>query len=365
MDNDSLQKLRDLLEQQQTIGIAVGRNPKLDQMAAALGLYLSLSQAGKNVIVASATEPLVEVSSLVGIDKVKTALSSESGDLIVSFPYTTDAEGQGEIQKVSYTTENNRLNIIVKAGEKGLSFSEKDVKFDRSGSLPTLLFVIGTPRLSDLGNLFNPDQLKDTKIVNVDANTENQGFGDVVLVAHLASSVSEEMANLLFSLDFPLDIDTAQNLLLGIAQATDNFQHSKTSYLAFEMAGELMKIGAVRPKTIEPRRLQDASSFMPLQQQPIGARSSSSGQAASRSAGQRRDHRTDLRQSFAPRPQTPPRQQVSTGSSNVGQPYQGTPMRQQSSQSPFVRQQSQEEVENQETPPDWLTPKVYKSSTLG
>jgi hypothetical protein len=70
--------------------------------------------------------PLVEVSSLVGIDEVKTTLGEASGDLVVSFPYR-----EGEIEKVSYTRDDNFLNIVVKAGEKGLNFDEKDVKFTR------------------------------------------------------------------------------------------------------------------------------------------------------------------------------------------------------------------------------------------
>ena len=46
-----------------------------------------------------------------------------------------------------------------------------------------------------------------------------------------------------------MDLDIAQNLMLGIATATNNFQDSKTSSLAFEMAGVLMRNGALRPSS--------------------------------------------------------------------------------------------------------------------
>src|SRR5882724_3955892 len=109
MDNSILPKIKDALAKSNNIGIVVGQNPTLDQMAAALSLYLSLNQVNKKTTVATPENPLVEVSSLVGIDKVQTNLGGDAGDLVVSFPYV-----EGEIEKVSYTLENEFLNIIVK-----------------------------------------------------------------------------------------------------------------------------------------------------------------------------------------------------------------------------------------------------------
>src|SRR5688572_26643501 len=146
MDNQALQKIRELIEKNDKIGIAVGKNPTVDAMAAALTLYLGFSEYGKRPSVVSATQPLVEHSSLVGIDKVKGAFEGDGCDLVVSFPYR-----EGEIEKVSYTIESGYLNIVVKAGEQGLTFSESDVRFRRGGGAPSLLFIIGTSRLSDLG----------------------------------------------------------------------------------------------------------------------------------------------------------------------------------------------------------------------
>ena len=109
------------------------KNPSVDEMAAALSLYLSFKNLGKNLTIATPKKPLVEVSSLVGIDEVKTHFRNLGGDLVVSFPYK-----EGEIEKVSYTRDDNFLNIVVKAGEKGLNFSEKDVKFTRGSQAPEL-----------------------------------------------------------------------------------------------------------------------------------------------------------------------------------------------------------------------------------
>lgn len=241
MDKIALQKIKDLLPKHENVGIVVGKNPTIDEMGAALALYLSLTQLQKNVTIASPTDPIVEISSLVGIDKVAKSLNGVGGDLVVSFPYK-----EGAIEKVSYTIEDDYLNIVVKAGSNGLAFSEQDVEYKRGGAFPTLLFIIGTPRLSDLGSIFDPNALKDTTVINIDNKADNQGFGDIVLVSSRFSSVSEEVAYLLSFLQLNIDVDSAQNLMSGILQATDNFQKPTTSYLAFEMAGMLLRRGAQR-----------------------------------------------------------------------------------------------------------------------
>lgn len=315
MDNSSFQKVRDLLVTHEAISIAVGKNPRVDEMAGALALYLHLSSLQKKVTIASPTSPLVEVSSLVGIDKVKNSLDGDGGDLIVSFPYNDN-----EIQKVSYTIEDGFLNIVVKAGENGLTFTEEDVQYTRGGGIPTLLFVVGTPRLSDLGELFDPETLKDTQIVNIDNKADNQGFGDIVLVSSAYSSVSEAVSQLLVYLQPQLDRDIAQNLLSGISDATQNFQSPLTSAVAFEMAGTLMRLGAQRQAVSVRSQIQEVGAlqpFAPVQQRPQ---------------------------------QQPKREQ--------------RPQQSQQQQSSQQKKEDKSQKEEEKNPaPDWLTPKVYRGPT--
>lgn len=244
-------KLKELIARNDNIGIAVGKNPGIDEMGAALSLYLALRQEGKKVTVASPTEPIVEVSSLVGIDKVKRGFDADQGDLTVSFPYK-----EGEIEKISYTLDDGKLNILVKAGETGLSFDEKNIEYKREGGAPKLVFVVGTPRVSDLGRVFSTEALKNSTVVNIDYRESNQGFGDVLLVSKHLSSVSEMVASIITSLGLKIDTDTASNLMSGIISSTENFQSPKTSSLSFEMAAILMKKGAVR-ETNNAQKKQD------------------------------------------------------------------------------------------------------------
>ena len=249
---NNLDKLREILSANQTIAIAVGQNYGFDEIAAALGLYLVLKGAGKEVSVVSPKAPLVEVSNLVGIDKLKTSFDGQSGsDLTVSFPYRND-----EIDKVSYTLESGFLNIVVKGRDGKLSFGEKDVIFKNLTMAPTVLFVIGTPKLSDLGSIINPQSLTNTKVINVDNKADNQGYGDVVIVSPTASSVCEQIGDFLLDLGLRMDIDASQNLFSGISYSTDDFSSSKTSPLAFEMAAVLMRNGAKRKK-VEKIQMQE------------------------------------------------------------------------------------------------------------
>src|SRR3989344_6899745 len=158
---------------------------------------------------------LGQIKDFIGIDKVKSGFEGGAGDMVVSFPYR-----EGEIEKISYTLEDGFLNIVVKAGENGLSFSENDVIFKRSQGYPGLLFVVGTPRLSDLDRIFDPQALKDTVVINIDNKGDNQGFGDIVMVSPSFSSVSEKISDLMLSLNFSIDPDIAQNLFMGIEDAT-------------------------------------------------------------------------------------------------------------------------------------------------
>lgn len=307
--DQSLNKLNEFLQTHKSIAVVAPRDPSADQMAAALSLYLSLSLSGRQVSISMPETPLVELSHLVGIDKVKTQLGGASGDLVVSFPYK-----EGEIEKVSYTLEDGFLNIVVKAGELGFSFDQKDVKYVRPTAAQDLLFIVGASRLSDLGNLFDPEALKNTSVVNIDNSPQNQGFGDLVMVSSKLSSVSEQVASIILGLNLPMDPDISQNLLEGIKSATNNFQGPNTSSLAFEMAGVLMRSGARRES---PVREMASSAF---------------------------NHSQTLQGLYGekPQPQVQPLSQI---------PVQN------------LTQHNEDANDFNNPPSDWLTPKIYKGST--
>lgn len=332
MDSATIQKLKDAISNSKSIGIAVGQAPSVDEMAAALSLHLLLKNANKRTSIASANNPIVEVSSLVGVNQVQTTLGGgEAGDLVVSFPYK-----DGEIEKVSYTLDDQKgfLNIIVKAGENGLSFEEKDILYTRGSQAIDLLVTVGASQLADIGTIIDPEKLRDIKIINIDVKAQNQGFGDIVLVSPHVSSVSEHVANILLSLGFQFDQDTAQNLLSGVMHATQNFQSPRTSAQAFELAALLMKKGARRQET-PPAANQSADPFgLAPRPQPAAPTMTSSPVVPTQPVVQPIADRKPVQPPVtASQPQTAP--------------------------TPAVEQRSPDES----TPIDWLTPKVYKGSS--
>lgn len=353
MDTSAVQKIGEILGKNQAVSIVVGKNARLDEMAAALSLYLSLKTDGKQVSIATPVEPIVELSSLIGINKVKTSLGSDKGDLTVSFPYE-----EGEIEKVSYTLENGYLNIIVKAGQNGLSFSEKDINYKRTGGQIAVLFVVGTPRLSDLETLFDPEALKNTTVINIDNKSENQGFGDISCVSQSFSSVSEAVASLLATLSLPIDQDIAQNLLSGMSFATDNFTSTKTSPTAFEMVAYMLRKGAVREQKQQRQRpVQDTFSQFGVPTTKPQARGDSP-------FGQPRDQK-----GFRPRSPFPfqrPQSQASRPQFQTSTPQYSPMPKNNPTPPPFIEQKDsgKEDDLREEAPADWLTPKVYKGSTL-
>lgn len=373
MDNQTFQRIKDLINQHQSVGVLVGPNPSLDEMAAGLGMFLVLKQMGKDASIVSPTDPVVGISSLVGIDKVQKSFGSTgggNGDLTVSFPYK-----EGEIEKVSYTLDNGKLNIQVKAGPQGLNFQQSDVDFIRASAgaaaAPSLVFMIGITNPQTVANVFDINANPTTSVVNVDNKEENPKYGTVQNVSGRFSSVSEEIADFVTLLEpqVELDVDTCQNLLTGILFATRDFTTPNTSYLAFEMAGILMKKGAKRsmPATTQPNTVQNPQAYFPPQQpaqsmpQPQPMMQQPQQPANQPMVGAMQPQAPSMPvQEFNPMMQQPvqsqPMQQFAP------QPMQqSVPPMQQPVEQPM--QQPASAVDNQ-APADWLTPKVYKGSTV-
>jgi nanoRNase/pAp phosphatase (c-di-AMP/oligoRNAs hydrolase) len=255
MDNFNKIKseLTQLISESSGIGIIVSSNQTVDVLAAAISLHLILQDSGKNSQIASQKNPTVEHSFLVGIDQLKNNFSGLTRMLTVSFPYH-----DGDIEKVSYNIEGDRLNVNLFAEEQGIGFTEKDIRYIKQGSSPNLIITVGILQASEIEYLVG----QGAKIINIDNSVSNLMFGQVNIVDVSYSSLSELVAKIANELQFVIEFDVAQNLLDGIASATNNFMSPKTSPLAFEMAGFLMQKGAIRKDTKEVQTHKDESLEM-------------------------------------------------------------------------------------------------------
>jgi hypothetical protein len=278
---------------------------------------------------------------IVGFFTVLIFLITPLSVFTATYQTQNDMEIQGDIPICN-------LNIIVKPKENALSFGEQDVLFKRSGEVaPRVLIAVGVKRLSELSTIFSIDSLKDTVIVNIDKNSTNEGYGDVIVIGQSASSVSEQIANVLLTLAYPMDPDISQNLLSGIVNATEDFQSPITSSLAFEMAGILLRSGAVR------EGLNKAPLRRPFTQpQPVNSFVDDilPNPSLQQVVSQRQSQTSVGRQSALT--------QALRSASVQGVPVSTQAINSNSAQAEFPREQKKDEA-----PPDWLAPKIYKGST--
>lgn len=324
--------IRSLL-QNNTIGILLGERMNLDTAGAALGLYLSLKESGKNPQIISVREPIVEIANLVGIDKVKKSFSGNSSRVVVSLPYI-----KGEIGKVSYKEENDRINFYLTAveGRSITSYDTNDIHLIWDGSMPSVIFVFGMNNASQIANYMSSNN--SVKIVNID--NVGDSFGDISIVNNSFSSVSEVVAKIIKELRLPINIDIAQNLLDGILYGTRNFTKPNTSPYAFESTGILMQTGATR----------------------MDNRNSGRGMFGNQNKSSHQNRNNQNRQG---RQNNQPNQNIQLNQNVKPEDIQRTAP--QVSDNPSLEPNEPEAVpnqptENQDIPDDWLMPKVFKGS---
>ncbi|HRN96185.1 MAG TPA: hypothetical protein PLD54_01930 [Candidatus Levybacteria bacterium] len=335
MDNQRISQLipqvKELLQGADSIGILVTEFQSLDKVGAGLALFLALQEAGKNVQIVSKKDPLVEISNLVGIDKLSRSFDGVTKKLVVSLPYY-----EGEVEKVSYNIEGNRLNInLFAAKDKGISFSEKDVDFIRSGSNPSVIVTIGIRKEEEMAGLVAPDT--NVKIIRLDTVVPQQDFGEITLADSEFSSISEIVTMLIREMGLPVDADISQNLMDGVVFATNNFSAQNTSSAAFASAAYLLAHNARRKTATQSR---SGEQKKPRQEAP------------SRSNPQQ----SEVIEQSAPKEDTQIPMSEQNKPSFSEAPVQATPVQ--------SEQVQDEPGKSDEVPSDWFVPKVFKSSKV-
>ena len=132
MDNS----FKSLIDSATSIAIVLPTKPYLDQVAAALALYVSLKPT-KDITVTSPTPPTVEFSRLIGVDKISAELGNKN--LVITFPNYQATN----IERVSYDIEEGqfKLSVIPKQGFE--SPTSEQTKFEYAGGKADLILLIG------------------------------------------------------------------------------------------------------------------------------------------------------------------------------------------------------------------------------
>src|SRR3989344_4213956 len=341
-----LTELKNILPTSKTILIALPANASIDQLASGLALFLTREASGKQVSVVSDDSILVGQSHLFGVDHIqKTIPTTDGGNLTLILEGVAASDNTvPALEKLDWSAENNNLNLVFHV-LPGQTFQPSRIVPKYQGSGFNLIFTVGSLNLNALGSIYtqNPQIFSNTHVVNIDNQMGNAGFGQTNVLDTNTSSVSEIMINLIADLGFNLDADSASNLLAGVFEATNNLTNEKAGPETFMAVANCLRVGGRKPHFAEASRGEATSVTPAVQTQPAYDWNALMPKAQSES------QLTPAEPQFT----IPP--VIST-----------QPVQPENEPQPSPEERPMGEGIISETPePDWLTPKIFKGSSIG
>ena len=217
--------------------VALSSDPSVDEMSAAIGLSLFLDKLGKRAtaIYSGSTPNALEFlkpeetfePSVDSLQDFVIALNKEKADHL---RYKLD----GDFVKIYITPYRTKIS------EEDLDFSYGDFNIDLVLALDVANGVDLDSALREHGRIMHD-------AVIIDITTGKPGkLGEIEWTDKSASSVSEMIAKLLYSINSKAEIDApeATAFLTGIVAATNRFSNAKTTPGTMQIASRLMESGA-------------------------------------------------------------------------------------------------------------------------
>jgi len=237
--NYPFDELRKLLTSAQSIYVLLPSSVNFDQVSSALSLYLALAKSGKQVSVLAPEEMTVEFSHLVGVDKVGN--KAAGGELVLTINAPIE-----NVEKVSSSEEDGKLNLTIRPKPGATPLKQEDIIFSSVGGNADLLFLVEPKKLENLGKIYQENQSLFTEkpLVNISHFPRAEKLGQINIIDASASSCSEIIVGLIEGLGLLTDSDICGNLLLGLKNATGNFQSSAVTAQTFGAAAFCLRQGA-------------------------------------------------------------------------------------------------------------------------
>lgn len=259
---DQLNALKAKLQEVNSVLITFASNPNQDSIAAALAFYLSLKSSGKKVVIVSSNPVTVRDSHLVGLDKITTDIGGNNLVITLNVP-------EDRVDKVTSNTEGGHLNLIINPREGTDPVTEKDIVFSYSGAVAELILVVGAADLKDIGTLADKEVELFAKATLANISNQVGSFG-AINITDPSSSNSELVTALLKELALPMDVDIANNLMMGIEAGTDNLSSPNMTADTFEALAVLYRAGARRQvKTIVPQQAKIVADMPIVDNGPV------------------------------------------------------------------------------------------------
>ena len=217
--------------------IALSSDPSVDEMAAAIGLSLYLDKLGKRAtaIYSGATPNALEFlkpeeTFEPTADTLQDFVVAINKDKADHLRYKLD----GDYVKIFITPYKTRIS------EEDLGFSYGDFNVDLVLALDVANGIDLDSALREHGRIMH-----DAVIINITTGKPGK-FGEIEWSDKTASSVSEMIASLLYSIksDIKIEKDEATAFLTGIVAATNRFSNATTTPETMKVASKLMESGA-------------------------------------------------------------------------------------------------------------------------
>ena len=230
------QQAAERIKQANNILVTVSNNPSVDQLAACIGLTLTLNKMGKH---ATAVFSGAIPSTLEFLQPEKTL--ERNTDSLRDFIIALD---KSKADKLRYKVEDRVVKIFITPYRT--SISEKDLEFSQGDFNVDVVLTLGVHNQADLDQAITSHGriLHDATVITLNSKPGGE-LGSINWLDPNVSSLSELGVQLMDSLDKSLvDGQIATSFLTGIVAETERFSNSKTSPQTMSISAELMAAGA-------------------------------------------------------------------------------------------------------------------------
>ncbi len=249
LKNDQISAAMSALHNAQKLLVVPHANVDPDGLGAALACYQIFSQLGKEVTVICPDTKPENLRFLPGYEKLQQTVEGSQ-----NFVITVNLKGEVEVDKLRYTVEDNKVNIIVMP--KSGRITPGNITFGDTRPAYDMIIAVDTADLSLMGGFYtdNIDLFSSVPILNIDHHISNTGYGQLQLIDTTAASATEVLYDWFIhepDLKDHITSDIATLLLTGLITDTRSFQNPNTTPRSLEVAADLLELGARQQEIVQ------------------------------------------------------------------------------------------------------------------
>ena len=249
LNKDQISAARSAIDGAERLLIVPHANVDPDGLGAALASFLLFSQLGKEITVICPDTKPENLRFLPGFEKLE-----QNIDASQNFVITINLQDGVEVDKLRYTVEDHRVNIIVMP-KKG-KISSQQISYGDTGHPFDLIVAVDTADLPLMGDFYteNIDMFSEVPILNIDHHVSNSNYGQLQLIDTTAASATEVLYEWFTHVPEwkeKITPDIATLLLTGLITDTRSFQNPNTTPRSLEVAAELLERGARQQEIVQ------------------------------------------------------------------------------------------------------------------